>query len=551
MRETVSNLKTLVVMQLRDKIDLSFIRNKKSLLFKSVLYALLFAIITIAFYFVFKLCKKFGIFSFGDVLPDTVITVIFTVIQLMSLVSCIVGLTETLYLSKDNAVLLTLPVGHAGVFLSKLIVYFIFELKRNLTFTVPMYLAYGITGGAVWYFYPWLIVCFFLFSLLPVALASIISIPALFVGNFVRRYRWLQLALTTVVTVLAVWLFFVVIGKIPQNINLIGQWGSISAGIQKFLRSFAGIFAPYHYVNLMVIGGTLKISSALLSGMTMAYFGILTAVLAASLGLAFLLARPLFFRMASRQFEYEKRVVPPRKNKVHGNLSSMFWQDLQRNFRSSKFIVSVVLQVVLPAALVYALNKVYAAMNTSMTGQIMTRAFSTLVILMTALSFNTAYASVYSRDGGARNLEKTRPVKMLTITCSRLVTRAVLLVVSSVFAVILYAAVSGTSAGEAAMLCFIVIFTGLAHLLWSAELDVMNPKTENFQTLGLDYDNPNERKAMLIATVLSAVVAFVLYFLSNESIVKALVKVLIVTAVLLGARAYLFFVRCKLYYAEK
>lgn len=546
-----SKLKTLVLMQLRDKIDLSFVRNKKLLLFRSVLYVLLFALTIFAFYFTFNISIKLGIFSFGKVLPDTVITVIFTVIQLMSLVSCIVGLTDTLYLSKDNAVLLTMPVGHASVFLSKLIVYFIFELRRNITFTVPMYLAYGVCSGAVWYFYPWLIVCFFLFSLLPVALASIISIPALFIGNFVRRYRWLQLVLTTAATVLVAWLFFVIIGKIPQNINLVGQWGSISVGIQKFLRRFAQIFAPYHYVNLMVIGGTLKISAELLSGMTMAYFGILVAVLAAGLGLAFLLARPLFFKMASKQFEYEKRTVAPRKNVVHGKRSSLFWQDLQRNFRSSKFIVSVILQLILPTASVFALNKVYAAMNTSMTGQIMTRAFSMLVVLMTVLSFNTAYASVYSRDGSARNVEKTRPVNMFAITCSRLVTRAALLTVSVVVAVALYASVSGTSAGEATLLCFIGIFAGLAHLLWSAELDVMNPKTENFQTFGMDFDNPNERKSMLIAIILSAVIAFVLYFFSNESIVKALFKVLLITAVLLGARVYLFFVRCKLYYAEK
>lgn len=545
------NLKTLVLMQLRDKIDLSFIRNKRSLLFKSVLFVVLFAVITVAFYFAFSISVRLGIFSLGNILPDTVVTIIFTVIQILSLLSCIVGLTETLYLSKDNAVLLTMPVGHGTVFLSKLIVYYVFELKRNLTFTVPMYLAYGIVSGAVWYFYPWLIVCFFLFSMLPVALASIISIPALFVGNFIRRYRWLQLTLTTIAAGLVVWLFFVIIGKIPQNINLVGQWGSISVGIQRFLRTFAQIFAPYHYVNLMVIGGTLKISASLLSGMTMAYFAIVVAVLAVCITLAFLLARPLFFKMASKQFEYEKRTVPPRQNVVHSKRSSLFWQDLLRNFRSSKFIVSVILQLVLPAALVFALNKVYAAMNTSMTGQIMTRAFSVLVVLMTMLSFNAGYASVYSRDGSARNVEKTRPVNMLAITLSRLVTRGALVVVSSVLAVALYAAVSGAGVGEAIMLCFIAIFCGIAHLLWSAELDVMNPKTENFQTLGIDFDNPNERKAMLFGTLISALTAFVLYFLSNEGILKALIKVLIITAALLAARAYLFFARCKLYYAEK
>ncbi len=101
------------------------------------------------------------------------------------------------------------------------------------------------------------------------------------------------------------------------------------------------------------------------------------------------------------------------------------------------------------------------------------------------------------------------------------------------------------------MLFVIVALAGLAHLLWSAELDVMNPQTENFQTLGMDYDNPNERKSLLIGTIIAMLVAVVLYFFGTEGSISADVKVMLVIMAFFGARVYLFYIRTKLYYAEK
>ena len=193
------------MMQLKDKLDLSFVKSKRGLIFKIVLSVVKLVAVTAVFYLLFFVCNMLGVFYPSGYIPDTVANVLFTVMQLMSVVTCIVGLTQALYMTADNRVLLTLPASSATVFFSKLILYYVFELKRNVTFTLPMFIAYGMINGAVWYYYLWLIFCFAFISMIPVVIGALVSIPALFVATFVKQFKWLQLSLMFVASGLVVW----------------------------------------------------------------------------------------------------------------------------------------------------------------------------------------------------------------------------------------------------------------------------------------------------------------------------------------------------------
>lgn len=539
------------MMQLKDKIDASAFRNKRNLTFKIILFVLQMALITAAFYVLFYLCIRLMVFSLMGGIPEKVMTVILTVIQLMSIVTCTVGLTRTLYMAEDNKVLLTLPVNGSMVFLSKLVLYYIFELRKNLTLTMPIFLAYGIASKAVWYYYPWMIVCFVFISLLPVAIGAVLSIPATFIANFIKRFKWLQIALTVVGAGLVIWGIFALIGILPEDINLIGRWKAISDAIQKFLTSFALTFLPFHWLNIMIVGGALRISAQLFNAKTFICFAVLLAVLAACIGLAFLVVRPLFVYMTSKQFEYEKRQVGAKRNAVHDKRSAMLFEDLKRNFRSSRYIITLAVQVFLPAIAVYFLNKLYAAMDTSYGGQLMTRAFSTLVLMTTLLAFNCQYAAVYSRDGNARLLLKTRPVNPIITLSSRLILRMTIIVVSSVLSTVFYSLVAHCSAGESVCIALTAIFIGVAHLLWCAEMDLMNPQSDQYATVGLEFDNPNERNATIFGFILSALIAGLCYLFSDRGIVMSYVEISLVAAAFLAVRAHLYAARIKLYYAEK
>ena len=543
-------LKTLVMMQLKDKLDLSFVKSKRGLIFKIVLSVVKLVAVTAVFYLLFFVCNMLGVFYPSGYIPDTVANVLFTVMQLMSVVTCIVGLTQALYMTADNRVLLTLPASSATVFFSKLILYYVFELKRNVTFTLPMFIAYGMINGAVWYYYLWLIFCFAFISMIPVVIGALVSIPALFVATFVKQFKWLQLSLMFVASGLVVWGIVALIGVIPPNINIMGTWGSLFLSIQRFLNGFAKALYPFYCLTLMIVGGTLRIGSKLFAGDTFAYFGVMLACLAVALGLAYLLAKPLFIRMAARQFEFEKMVVPPKKNKVFNKKLSPVLETLQMNVRSGRYVLSAIVQLALPAIAILLLNKLYASMNTNYTGEVMTKTFNLLVMLVITVAFNNEYATVYSKEATARNIIKTRPQNPIYTLLGRIAPRIAIIVLSTFAVVITAVSVSSSDKGELVMMGMVTLFVSVAHLLWCAEMDVMHSYADQYATVGVQFDSPNERNATIVGFLLSAFFAFAYYFLSDRGTTSSIVKGIIIAAVFLAARIYLYVTRIKHYFVE-
>lgn len=551
MKSDLFKLKTLVAMQLKDKLDLSFVKSTRSLIIKIVLSLVKLIVVTGLFFVLFYFSNVLSIFSFSGVLPDTVVNVLFTVIQLMSVITCTVGLTQALYLTQDNRVLLTLPVTPENVFLSKLLLYYVFELKKNVTLTLPIFIAYGIVCGAVWYYYLWMLVGFVFVSLLPVALGAVLSIPSLYVAMFVKNYRWLQALLATVAATLVTLLLFWLVGRLPKNIDLVGQWGSISASIQRFLKSIATVFKPYYLLTLMIVGSSLRISSGLFGGNTFATFGVLVAALAALLAIAYFVVKPLFLKMASKEFEFGTVRRKAQKNVCHGVAASAFDESAKMSFRSGRYVLGLAIQLVLPALLVFFQAKLYAAMNTSYSGAIMTQCFSILVIAVTTLAFNNKYASVYSREGNARNILKTRPVNPIFTLLSRIYIRAIVATVSSVIAVIVYAVEARIAAQNAVLMIIMVVALALAHLLWAAEMDLMNSQAEQYHTVGLEFDNPNERRASVVGFLSAGLLVGAMYMFTDRGLTTSLVKCGIIAVAFLAARTYLFVTRTKLYFVEK
>ena len=101
------------------------------------------------------------------------------------------------------------------------------------------------------------------------------------------------------------------------------------------------------------------------------------------------------------------------------------------------------------------------------------------------------------------------------------------------------------------MLCLSLIFVYVAHLFWSAEIDIMNPQNRLYQTTGDTQKNPNETKSTIIAFIFSLVFSFVVYFLISENKEIMFAKIFVLALVVLLVRIYLFFTRVRLYYKEK
>lgn len=548
----VKALKPLVMMQLKDKIDLSYLKSTKLTIRKIVLSVLAFALVTGVIFLLLFFGKFLKIFHLIDIIPVSLMVVVFTVMEILALLSCVFGLMKTLYFSKDNQVLLTLPVTTNQVFMSKLIVYLVYELKKTLFFIVPLFLAYGIISGLPIIFYPWLLLCWVLISLFNVAFASLFSILAMGITIFLRNFGVIKILLFLGVVGVAIFAVVSLINLIPADLDIIATWGTLFWDIQKFLNTFMKKMVPFTYLTQLFIGGYVGLKPVLFISTTFATLVGVLLITVGLFGLAFLLARPLFFKMTSKPFEYKKitREFNRKNHRTQSFMSAVKIQGLL-HLRTSEELFSLMGCAIAMPILILLLNRIFAAMSTRALGDYMTTAFNLLIILLISLGSNGKMASIYSREGAAAYLNKTRPNEYRTNLIAKLVPSAFVMTLSIIITTTVFAMFTTLSPINTILFGLTAIFVYLLHLLWSAELDVMNPQTNHYATTGEHNSNPNETTSSVIMFIISLIFVGVALFLSLENIKVAWLKVMLLSLALLVYRVWSILSKIKYYYKEK
>ena len=459
---------------------------------------------------------------------------------------------KKLYFSPDNQVLLTFPVKSNMIFVSKLIVFYIYELIKNFYFMIPVFIAYGIFSKFSLLFYPWIIFCFFFVSLLPVLIGALFSIPALFISIWLKKLPIVKTTLFLAIIGAVVFLVIKLITLIPENINITENWKTIFWDIQYFLETFSRVMVPFKWIVDLLCGQLVNLRYVLFN-INSLY--ILLGVMAAAVvlfGISFFAAKPLFFKMASKPFEYKKKVIKRQfKNKFFTVFKSGIKTNVTMTSRTSEYLYNYIgVLFVLPIAILL-LNKIFNAMNTKLLGVYMTYSFNLLLILLILLSSNVLIASICSKEGRSAYYFKTSPQKHIKILTPKLVFSLVLSFVSTIASVVIF----GTFAKIGVLnsiICIVFVYSlYVGHLFWSAELDIMNPQNEQYATSGNQESNPNEKKASLFAFIIAFLGFGASLLLFNENIFVAWVKLMGIGVVFAIARIYLYIQRIKIYYKEK
>lgn len=550
------NLMILVKMQLKERLN--FKRsgvngvNLVGIILSVLGPVLKFAAVTALCVALFLVSNVLGLFSLTNTVPSSVVSVVFSFMLLLSVMSCVVGLTKSMYYARDNAVLLTLPAKPWQVYLSKLIIFTIFELKRNLSFIVPFFIAYYFTHNYPLGAYPWLLLCIFFVSLFTVSIGALLSIPAMLVANFFRQYKWLQITTLALAVSAGIAAVFFGISLIPEDINLVETWGTTYWQIQDFLKAYTTNFSWLYDITLMMLGETKYLITTFPIGLTALRFGIIVGVTAVLFILGMLIVQPLFYSMASKPFEYLKKKVDAKSNKARGRRWSSIFTEWLVAFKSTDRVFSNFGILVSVPLLIYLLNKIFLAMATRDFGNHMIIAFNILIVLLVILNSNSSSASIFSREGRSSYLIKTQPCDPPLLIISKLLPNATFGFISLIATFAILMLTLPISIGESIMLCVSLGFIYVSHLLFSAELDLMNPQIELYATVGSSESNPNETKSTIVAFLASFAVAglFFLLLIEPEGHNEYL-KLLLVSAALLAYKVWMFFTKLRLYYKEK
>ena len=551
-RESLSALVTLVKMQLKEKMDLSYLRSTRKLIFKLVWLLIEFAAITAVLTVIFNYVKVLGLFSLVRDIPVSVISIIFGIMLLLSVITDTAGLMKSLYFSKDNTVLLTFPATPSLVFLSKLATYYIYEIRKSFMFTIPMFIAFGIAKGYGAYYYPWLLVMFVLISTVPVLIAALLSIPAMYIYVFLNRVKVLQYVLYSLALVVGIALLWTVLGMIPADINFIESWGETYWQIQAFLKSYTEIFSPIYKFTELIVGKTVGLTNVIFHSETLKNLLILAVIDIVALALCFVCSKPLFCRMAATPFEFKKKnSIKEKENKQRAPFLSALKKEWMSGLRSNQFIkLAGVLVVVMPMA-IYLLNKLYSSMNLDYTGKQMTVCFNAMIMLLILLMTNISIASVYSRDGSSSYLNKVQPTPYAVLLYSKLFFPMVIALIGTVFTVSVYASFTSLSGLDSFMFGVTMYSVYVTHLFMSAESDIMNPQYEQYATFNEQSGNPNESGSAILAVLISAIVFIVALFLSSKSNDGVWIKLAIVTLLLAAFKVFTYISKIKAFYKEK
>ena len=184
--------------QMDNKFSLFKTHNLKALLINVGLRLLIFAGIVIGLYL--ALSRMFAML--GLQVNASFLTFALVGCQAVSFVFGIANIITTLYLSKDNELLMVLPITFNEIFLSKILVLYVSDLIFSLTYLLPVFVGLGILGrlGATFYLAALLLMP--ILPIFPLALASIFSIPLMMLVRFLKKH--LVLSVVVLLTIVAI-----------------------------------------------------------------------------------------------------------------------------------------------------------------------------------------------------------------------------------------------------------------------------------------------------------------------------------------------------------
>lgn len=536
-------------------------------LWKKILLVLLQIGLIVGFIFVFKviiqvfeqnvlITRRFDQYYLAAVLS---IYCISTIIEIS------VSLISTLYKAKDNAMLFVYPVKPEEIFISKLLVKYIKELKKALFFILPFLIAFYLqektytVNGEVLLNTAYIFKIIPVFIILPpllVLISGLISIVFSFVDTIFKRRPVIKfvasILLTLGIFVLIIWF----INTLPTGKSIYELWYFIIKQISDFFT----FITPY-----LPLGFSL--TSFLTNHVVWKFFVYLVAfiaLLAILIVLNKFVSLGVFFKLSSNASERgssKKRVT---KDKLNKNIFlTFFLKEIKTYMRSDDgAIFTFILAIALPLT-TYCLNRIFMIMDISVFGTMIIICVNLLLSSIIITSTNIASANALSREGSEFYLLKVSPLNTSKICYAKILLNGILCVISAVGMAIALKIVNATSSSTNVLrdadIFFIFLTTlllGIGHLFYCFEVDLANPKIKQYASG--DNDTSNITKALIVGVIISILItAFAFFFFrvaiygqDQRDTIYRWPSIIIIAVIFLGTRIWLFNKKLNVYFDE-
>ena len=531
-------VKYLTLMQIGDGVRDLRNGSKGKLIAKLCLKTLLAMVMMAVFIVVFGLLGS--IFQLPPT-RDMLITLLL-VTQIVSVISCLSSMMLTLFASKENTMLLAFPCNYSEIFLSKIIVFSLEEMKKNVYFILPLLVGFGMNGGAGIAFWLQLPIMWLALCLLPVFMGAMLSIPAIFIKRFLQNHVWLYAVLMVLIFGGMFFSIFTVLSSVRPPINIVAVYNQFIAGVKQGFVTVNKFALFYNWIGKALYGESV--------------FLFLPLTLAALIGLGvacFLAAMPFYFKAASATNENSTtKQHQLSMSKKGGLFGTFFRKELKIQLRTFQSVNSILIVVFLFPLITYVFNFLMAAINTDVMGQHMTVSFNMMIILSLLGTHNSNSAASISMEGNEFAVLKTAPSNTSVIAWAKLaVTGLVNLASLCMMACMLMMTSRTLSTLDIVLLMGCILCVSLGQIAWGFEFDIRKPKITEYATKGDGVtDNGNIAKAMAIAFLVSTLFGIIGLLFMLESYLFGWLRLVGLSVGFLAARFYLLRSNLKVYFED-
>ncbi len=550
-KRSVSRIRALLHMQMGDKLRRSTKKQRRKRAFMTFLQVLAILVITAVLTALCILSKTY----LHITLSPNLLAAMFLLTQVISILANVGTIQNVLFTDKENMMLLTFPCTFREIALSKLLLFFLRELRKSCFFLFPFLIGFGIASGRGIVYYLFALVACALLSALPIFVACILSIA------FLYGKRWLQssppIYITSLVIVFAA-IFLVayrVLSVLPNPLDLIQNYGKYMDSIQDGINLVANYSLHYGSLSKLMTG-----SGTILDLVILLVASAVTVVA----GISILL--PFYFRAVSSSAERSTRKKKVRHKRHEGSSLAEGKErrtrfGLYRTFLHKELILTVrdvqklsttvTSFFVLPLAS-YVLNYVLDTINTNPLGDYMIIAFNLMISASLLAAFNTDCACALSLEGLEFCVLKTAPSNTMSIAWAKItVTLLSNLIAIGGTTVMLYF-ITGIKILDLVLFALTLLLIAGGMVLWSFQLDVRRPLFLEYASKGSSgvVDNPNVGKAALIGFLAATLAGVLSLILLYDNYATGWLRIVGIAAGFCLARAFLFYRNLQVYFHE-
>ena len=522
----------LFKLQIDNKYDIFKTNNLKKMILQIVKYLLIMFATTIIFGVVF-----FRIFLLGFKVNAELIGIVLLITQLISLFFAIGNVLTNLYLSKDNELLMVLPATPNQLFVSKILVIYFQELIVNSMIALPIFLALGVVGGLAGVFYLSLLIIMFIFPILPIAIASLVSIPVMAVIKYLKSHTTLSIITTLCLVAGAVSLYLMIIGNITSSFAIATKQIETVRNINATILEIGKNFILFY-----------QLATAMFSFAKWYWIAIFVVICFLILLFALIIIKPFYFKTAMSNLENSiKPLVKEQSFKKRTSFHSLLVKEVLCVFRSPSAVFQYFLFTLLMPFIVFSYDKLMLSLAVSQAGEVMIAGSHVLVVAIFAMLSNIVSATAISREGGNFYISKIAPVNYYKNIIAKMVFNIIF--TFSALLVTMFVSMFYLTSWQVILGTIAIMFASVGHIALSIDMDIKKPVLDWYSSEEMSKMGGTTAKSMIIGMIIAAVLGIVIIMMAfSKNVLLPWIIIILLSLVFCIHRVYILILRINMSY---